>query len=276
MIKNQVPKYLLSYLGCAASTCDICTWKIKIRIYLDSPKNPSFSIVSSLSMQFSDWKSSVKILSVVGVRTDEEFVVAKEFVEAVSHAPTNNPRLTFCVFWTIVSRRIASAFSAAQRWGKNFEWVTCVDFGWSWITRQTSGWVKVWTRIELSDVCIRPLSLKECRCRSTLGLSWRSLWDFHAPSSRLSGHARSCTLSVELHCCGDQATLQISVVQPNFLKKTPVLMANLWLNNPFWYRFVTYFTYSLLIAQTPPLLRKVSNLRWRHKPVACALQPCTT
>jgi len=61
-------------------------------------KNPSFSIVSSLSMQFSDWKSSVKILSVVGVRTDEEFVVAKEFVEAVSHAPTNNPRLTFCVF----------------------------------------------------------------------------------------------------------------------------------------------------------------------------------
>merc|ERR1711981_1539245 len=52
--------------------------------------NPSFSIVSSLLMQFSDSKSSVNILVVVGVRTD--------VVEAVSDTPTNDVRLTFCVF----------------------------------------------------------------------------------------------------------------------------------------------------------------------------------
>ena len=62
---------------------------------------PSFSIFSSLSIQFSDWKSSVNSLLVVGVRASE---VVVEMVEAVSQAPTNDPRLTFCVlFWTMIS-----------------------------------------------------------------------------------------------------------------------------------------------------------------------------
>ena len=224
-------------------------------------------------MQFSDWKSSVKILSVVGVRTDEE-CVAEEFVEAVSLAPTNNPRLTFCVFWTIVERRIASAFSAAQRWGKNFEWVTCVDFGWSWITRQTSGWVKVWTRIELSDVCIRPLSLKECRCRSTLGLSWRSLWDFHAPSSRLSGHARSCTLSVELHCCGDPSYFTDICYSTKFFEENAGLDGKLVTKQSVLIPICDVFY--LLVAYRSNPSPFAQSLESSMTSQASGLQPCTT
>ena len=110
---------------------------------------PSFSIFSSLSIQFSDWKSSVNSLLVVGVRASE---VVVEVVEAVSQAPTNDPRLTFCVlFWTMISDGFARVllrqlffFSSNTKVKKLLgESLSFLVEDWGWITRQTSGWLNV-------------------------------------------------------------------------------------------------------------------------------------
>ena len=110
---------------------------------------PSFSIFSSLSIQLSDWKSSVNSLLVVGVRASE---VVVEVVEAVSQAPTNDPRLTFCVlFWTMISDGFARVllrqlffFSSNTKVKKLLgESLSFLVEDWGWITRQTSGWLNV-------------------------------------------------------------------------------------------------------------------------------------
>ena len=105
-----------------------------------------------------------------------------------------------------------------------------------------------------------------------MSVLWRSLWDFHAPllvrallAADKSMHGRPSVYAFrELHCCRvcRYHSKHVYFNKIFFYKKAKFALAfsmqKIHFYNDSW-RFVPF-------AQTPPTLRKVSNILWRHKP----------